>query len=142
MNQMKFCEKCWDLNPLKWPDTGEIIWFEQLKGGTVFYKDGKPFGAKMYGNTYTIEGITYEGIPIPCSRGHMNFIKDTEEQKQEQIRLQFNFDNPCQYHDVPGSKCTVRQPCDATDEFPEQCIVYHNYLVALELKDGNNILRR
>lgn len=120
MEQLFFCRQCWYLNPVIWRDTGEILWFSQDKDGTQLYKGGKPLGAKCGGNTFHVGDKVFQGIPVQCSRGHVNWIEDTPEQIAEQERLKFNFGKPCQYHDVLGAKCTVRLPC-------ETCIVFENY---------------
>lgn len=120
MQDMMFCKQCWFLNPLVWPDTGEIIWYTQDKTGTQLWKDGKPFGAKSLGMTYVIDGVSHTGLPVYCGRRHLNFIEDTPEMEKERIRLQYSYGKICPYHDKVGAVCNVRYPC-------ETCVVYRNY---------------
>ena len=94
----------------------------QDKDGTQMLHNGKPYGAKFSGNIFSIgkEGKKIQGLPVQCSRGHINYIEDSVEQIEEKERLQYNFGQVCPYHDNVGSVCNVRYPCD-------KCIVYENY---------------
>jgi len=133
MAQTGYCMSPWDKNVeykcLHCRNCHHFItWYTQDQSGSQLYRNGKPVGAKSFGNTYIIEGRKLTGLPVQCPQcGKVTHIKDTPAQIAEAKRLQFNFEKWCIYHDKDNITCDQRLPC-------ADCIVYQNRLITEDTK--------
>jgi hypothetical protein len=126
VSETLFCKKCHAF----------ICRYKQGKDGTEILKNDNPAGAKMFGMTFEINGKKYQGTPAQCSRGHFNFIPDTQEMIDEAIRLNHNYGQPCHWHYNPGAVCNQKKSC-------EDCIVKKDYSqTVIETRRVNGMLNQ